>query len=381
METAYAIKPIFELTIAGKNITQEVSVFLSSVEYIDKLEEESDEINIVLDDVSGLWQSDWYPQQGDALALKMGYPGNMLHCGEFEIDEIELRGQPDQLTVKALATAISKDMRTKNSRAYEKQTLKEIAQFIANKHGLKLVGDTSQLGGLPVGRKTQNNESDLAFLSRMCKQYGIIFSVRGDQLVFLNPENLENGDAIAKFNRSQLATYSFKDKTADTFEAAVVSKRDIRTNSVPKWRVENNADPTQKAELVVGGRVENESQAKATADGALRDKNKDKLTGSFSTDGNPLLVAGVNVEMEGFGAFSGKWNIKESRHKIDIGSGYVTDVQIRKGLYKKTVQPVKPAAKKNWANMVGLDANRVAPVREYIPYTPSFNVPDYMKKQ
>jgi len=352
-----AVKPIYELTIAGKNVTDDVSPFVSSVEYIDKLEGESDEIQIVFDDIVGLWQSQWCPQQGDKLTLKMGYSGGeMLDCGLFEIDEIELRGAPDTLTVKALAAAVMSEIRTKNSVAYENQSLNKIASQIANKHGLRLTGDTSRLQEIQVGRKTQNDETDLAFLSGLAKEFGLIFSARGEQIVFLDPEKLEEKDSVYTFKRLDVSNYSFKDKTSDTFEMASVSRRDIKTNKVQNWKLVNSGDPTKKDTLVVGGRVENESQAAAKAKGAIRNANKDKLTGSFSTDGNPLIVAGVNVEMSGFGQFSGKWTVKESSHRISVDSGYTTSVSIRKGPHKKTPQPVKHASseQKNWAKKIGL---------------------------
>jgi phage protein D len=70
-----------------------------------------------------------------------------------------------------------------------------------------------------------------------------------------------------------------------------------------------------------------------------------------------LIVAGVNVEMEEFGAFSGKWTVKESKHSISRDGGYVTDASIRKGPYKRTMQaPAKndPQKKKGWAEIIGL---------------------------
>jgi phage protein D len=355
MEKEYAIKPAFEITIDRQNVTDDIARFVLSVEYADKLEEESDEVMIILNDIAGLWRSDWYPQQGDTLELKMGYPGNMLDCGLFEIDEIELSGPPDTMTVKAIAAAISSDLRTRNSRAYENQSLKKIAQAIADKHGLKLVGDTSRLASIEVGRKTQNNESDLSFLADLARKFGLLFSVRGNQLVFINPEDLEKEDAVAKFTRHQLTDYHFKDKTSDTFETALVSRRDIKTNKVQAWSIQSSGDPAKKDTFVVGGRVENASQAEALAKGNLREKNQDKLTGTFGTDGNPLLVAGVNVDMEGFGAFSGKWTVKESRHAISVDNGYITSVSIRKGPYKKPMQEQPAQAQSGGGNMPWID--------------------------
>ena len=348
MDKELAVVPTFELTINGKNVTQDVSAWVSTVEFKDRLEEASSEVQIVFNDIAGLWQGTWYPQQSDSLNLKLGYKGRkLLDCGDFEIDEIELKGQPDEMTVKAIAAAISKDLRTRKSRAFEKQTLHQIAKKIADDNGLKMMGDTSKLSNIEVGRKTQDNQSDLAFLAETSKKFGIIFSVRGKDLVFLNPEDLEKTPSIAEYKRQQLSSYSFKDKTADTYESASVSRRDVKTNSVKHWSVKSSGDPTKKDEIVVGGRVENDSQAQAVSKGAIREQNKDKLTGSFSIDGNPSLVSGANVDLKEFGQFSGKWTIKESTHKIDVSSGYTTSVTIRKGPYAKKYEVVKGGTDNN----------------------------------
>ena len=76
--------------------------------------------------------------------------------------------------------------------------------------------------------------------------------------------------------------------------------------------------------------VENETQAQAKAKGALKEKNKDKITGSITVAGNVKLVAGINIELTGIGKFSGKWHVVSSAHDLDNSSGYVTTATIRK---------------------------------------------------
>jgi len=85
-----------------------------------------------------------------------------------------------------------------------------------------------------------------------------------------------------------------------------------------------------KNTIVITGQVDNDSQAKTKAECSMKEKNSEKITGSFSVSGNPLLVAGVNIDLTGIGAFSGKWHIVSSTHTIDIENGYVTDVEVRK---------------------------------------------------
>lgn len=319
-----------EISIAGKNVTGDVSPYLSKFSYTDKEEEESDDITLTFEDVGALWQQPWYPQQGDTLEAKIGKPGATLDCGFFEIDEVEFEGPPDTFNVKAIGTAISKTLRTKNSKAFEKQSLREIAKFFADKHGLKLTGNTSDLQKIEVDRKTQDNQTDMAFLAALAREYGIIFSVRGDQLVFIDIEALDAQASVLTIDKSDVSKFRFTDKTAQVFTGATVATRDMKTNTVKKWSIEPSGKPGEKDTLIVGGRVENEGQAQAVAKGSLKNKNKDKITASLTLGGNIKLVAGINVDLTGFGEFSGKWHIVSSTHTVDKNTGYMTDLSIRK---------------------------------------------------
>lgn len=319
-----------EITIAGKNITGDVSPYLSKITYTDRVEDESDDISLTFEDTAARWQKPWYPQQGDSLTVRLGTAGDMLDCGLFEIDQIEFEFPPDTLQVKAIGAAITKSLRTKNSKAFEKQSLKKIAQYFADKHGLELTGNMGELAKIQIDRKTQDKQTDMAFLSKLAKEYGLIFSVHGQQLVFMTADELEGRPAVLTLDKTQMSKARFQDKTSQVYAAATVSTRNARSNAVKKWQIKPSGDPAKKDTLIVGGRAENESQAQAKAKGALQDKNKEKITGSISVPGNTKLVAGVNVELTGVGEFSGKWHITQSTHSVDAGSGYTTDITVRK---------------------------------------------------
>lgn len=99
----------------------------------------------LLDSVKGRFASSFIGYEGEKL----------LNCGIFEIDEIEFVTPPDVLTVKAIATGITKALCQNNSIAYENKTLKQIASEIAQKHSLTLIGDIEDVR---VERITQNQE-------------------------------------------------------------------------------------------------------------------------------------------------------------------------------------------------------------------------------
>ena len=138
--------PIFELFYEKKNITEDVSKYVTSIEYTDVEHGESDELQITFEDSEYLWQNAWIPTKGDSLRAYIGYEAEkLLNCGTFEIDELEYDTPPDVVTVKGLATGIKKPLREKNSTGYENKTLKQIAKEIADKYGYTLVREIADI--------------------------------------------------------------------------------------------------------------------------------------------------------------------------------------------------------------------------------------------
>lgn len=326
---------IVKIIIAGKNVTADITPYLSRLAYADKVEMESDDVTLVFEDTAGHWQNGWYPDQGDSLTMTIGTPTQSLDCGLFEIDQIEFEGPPDTVTVKGIAAPINKTLRTKNSKAFEKQSLYQIAQYFANKHGLTLTGNVSELQKIEIERKTQERQTDLSFLAGLAKEFGILFSVRGDQLVFFDVEELEKKPVVLTLKKTDLSTYQFTDKTSQVYGGATVSSRNMKTNSVRRWNVEPAEKDGDKGRLTnevlqENTTAENDTQAQAKAKAGLKDKNKDKITGTITMPGNVKLVAGVNIHLEGFGKFSGKWHVVSSAHDQDKTDGYKTAASLRK---------------------------------------------------
>ena len=133
--------PQFRIFFEGKNITTEITQSLISVRYLDRMYNETDELQIVVHDADGLWSNEWYPEKGSKLKLQMGYEDLLIDCGTFEIDEIQYTGVPSVMTIKSLATWVTSGMRTVRSFASDGLSIKDIAQRIADEHSLKIVGD------------------------------------------------------------------------------------------------------------------------------------------------------------------------------------------------------------------------------------------------
>ena len=148
------LQPTFKLEYNKKDITKDISDYVVNISYTDFEHGQSDEVEITLEDSQKLWQNAWIPNKGDNIRLYIGYVGEkLLNCRVFEIDEIEFSTPPDVLIVKAIATGITKSLRQNNSVAYENKNLKQIANEIAKKHNLTLVGEIDDIGCLSYKRK------------------------------------------------------------------------------------------------------------------------------------------------------------------------------------------------------------------------------------
>ena len=319
------LTPIFKIEYNQKDITKDVSNQVLNIEYTDYEHGQSDEITITFDDTQKLWQSSWIPSKGDSIRVFIGYEGEkLLNCGVFEIDEIEFATPPDTLTVKALATGITKALRQNNSVAYENKTLKQIASEIAQKHSLTLVGEIEDVR---VERITQNQERDLTFLKKLAEQYGYIFKIAEGNLVFYKTEKLTGADAAKILYRTDLTRITLSEKTSKNYKAVTVSYHNPKTGKKITATAKN--EKCVKGDtLKITERCENKQQALLKAKAALA-KGNNTIEGSIDLVGTPNLIAGLNIELKDLGYFSGKYHITQTRHFIDRTSGYGTSLEVK----------------------------------------------------
>lgn len=319
------LKPIFKLFYEKKDITRDVCDSVLSIEYTDYEHGQSDEIQITFEDTEKLWQGAWIPSKGDSLRLYIGYEGDkLLNCGTFEIDELEFDSPPDTITIKGLATGIKKPLRQNNSKGYENKTLKQIAKEIADKHGLTFVGDVADVR---VDRITQNKQRDLEFLSRLAEQYGYIFKIAENNLVFYDVKKLQGAKSSHIFYRQDLTRINLREKTSQRYKSVQVTYFDPKKKKTVKASAKNE-NVVKGDTLKINTRCSNRKQAILQAKAALGTANTG-IEGTIEMPGNPYVVAALNVELKGIGHFSGKYHLTETKHIIDRPSGYKTSGEVK----------------------------------------------------
>lgn len=326
--------PKFTVTYNNKNITAAIAKYMLSITYTDKTAGESDDVEIELEDVDALWRNNWYPEKGANLVVTI----ENLKAGRFELDEIEIKGPPDTVTIRGMATGIKNSLRTKKSDAHENKTLRQIAEKVAQKNGLTVSG---QIPEITLGRITQNQETDLAFLKRISREYGVVFSVRDKIITFTSIYDLEDRKESFRVDKSEITEYSLRDKADGMVKAAKVSSKNAKKNSAvstnldfEKYKKDNPAYTAPAVEsqdtYVDHSRTENTQQAEAKAKAIMHLAASNQQEGTIKMPGNVLAVAGNNFRITGIGRLSGKYHIKSSSHTIDRDGAYTVECEVKR---------------------------------------------------
>ncbi len=342
-------RPVFVIRYEQKDITNDLTPYVRAVTYTDYLSGQSDTLEVELEDVDGRWIDTWYPGKGDMLSADIGYDNApLLPCGSFEIDEIEFSFPPSVVLIKALSTGVKKSVRTHQGRAYENTTLAAIAQRLAKRNKLTLIGKIREIR---IDRVTQYMETDVAFLTRLAREFGYAFKIAGSKLVFSELAELRNTDAAVVLTLQDLVQLNLRDKIKDVVQEVKQKYHNPKTKKLEVYGVkdgqvqvvgQSDAKGKDSGQQVsadthkMSARAGSKATAQVKAQAALDASNLQQTAGSMSTPGNTKLVAGNTVDLQRCGKLGGKYLVESARHRMERSGGYTTELEV-----KRVALPVK----------------------------------------
>ena len=333
----------------GVNITKDVAPYLLSFTYTDNASDKADDISFSLEDRERLWVNDWFPTKGDKIKATIILHNweapnqtQSLPCGTFEVDEVSCSGPPNQITIKAVSTLVSKPMRQeKHTKAWENVSLKTIAGDIAGKNGLTLFWDSSE--DPTFERRDQVETSDLEFFSGLARDYGVAVKVTDTQLVCYSSEEYETHSPVGElaFKDKKVISWSFSSKSAGTYKAAKVQYHDpVKDETFEAEEEDEDAEGTGRI-LEINQKADTLADAKKIAKEKLHSANKKEITGSITLMGDLRFVGGSNVKISGFGAFDGSYVIEKATHTVS--GSYTTKLDLSMGKESKKAVKAKKA--------------------------------------
>lgn len=181
------MKPTFQITAGGNDITGDVSSRLVMLDIVDTVDETSDSMTITLEDAAGTLA---LPKSGARIEIAIGYDGANQRVGAFVVDDVSIEGPPDTIIVSGSSTPFVEDRNgggsasftSRKSRSWDGKTLGEIVQTIAGECGLQPVVDKA-LESIAIPHIDQVGESDANILIRLARRYGGVLKPADGRLV------------------------------------------------------------------------------------------------------------------------------------------------------------------------------------------------------
>lgn len=373
------------LTYNDTDITHDISNFIESFSFTERAKNgESDDLNITVENTTGIWSNGWFPERGATLCAQIitenwNQPNDyyMLDCGSFEIDDLTDSGPTSTFTIGALSVGITSSIRGEShSKAWENFKLSGLVDEIAERHGFSVFFDSDY--DPVIDRFDQKNESDLEFLLKVAEYIGVNIRLSHGKIIVYQ-ERLYDAKEVSltlSKNADGFISHSFRASSADIYSACQVQFLDSKTGKLvtyqytpdgrsgvickddsksksgggevkidPETRMvittpaNQSKDDSEKNEisepkvgkvLKINRRCSNLSEAENLAKSSLRGKNSREITGSLTYVGNLYLRAGLTIGISGFGVWDySTWVIEEVSHSWSVSSGLETSIEIR----------------------------------------------------
>lgn len=359
-----ARRAVAEVYFAGVDISAVVRRYLLSLTYTDNEEDETDDLQIKLEDRNGIWLTKWLNAavQGaasvatgtgattadsgaiikglsvQAVIVSENWNGGgkdkVLDCGKFELDSVDASGPPATVNIKCTSLPYSATVRkTKKSKAWEGYTLSGIAKEMAGANRMTCMYEAES--DPHFKRVEQITETDISFLSKLCHDSGISLKATNNILVLFDQATYEAKPTVLTIKQGAAGGYEkYKLSTGECdtqYASCRVSYTNPDTGAVITATAKADDYDAKKKDnqtLEVTAKINSIGEGQELAAKLLRLKNKYEKTASFTLPGNPGLVAGVTVMLSGWGMWNGKYIIKQAKHKIG-SSGYTTQITLR----------------------------------------------------
>ncbi|CDX01304.1 Phage late control D protein [Desulfitobacterium hafniense] len=314
-----------DLTYNKTNITAELEGHIKDWTFTDNLSGQIDDLQITLEDVEHKWLGDWFPAKGDlieATIYKREWKDQLTKTkiGKFEVDEIEAKGPPSDIIVKALSVPESSSLRgQEKSKAWENTTLRVVAEDIAKQNSLKLYFEASD--DPKKERYEQDSETDLAFLYRLCNDEGLCLKLASGSIVILDEVDYEAKSPVATIKRVsaenddiKVIRWQAKTTLSGTYKSARVQYTDSSTKTTITASFTPLNPPKVGRVLVIKDEVKSVAEGQKLAKKRLREANKNATTVSLTVVSERHLDAGMTVNLKEFGKFDGKYIITQAVH-------------------------------------------------------------------
>lgn len=293
---------MFDLFFEGTRIAT------TAIEFVDSWGSIPEIRAVVADTQITPWLSNWYPSPFQIFELQSG---DRRITGELESVRSNLLGVVE---LSFLAFPLDSPLRTRRYQAYEDVPVEELIRTVTRRAGINLsiVGD---IPNLEIERETQENESDLGFLVRLCERAYLYPRFTTDGVTILSISELDRRDTVSTLTPSDLLRFpipDYQDSVLDAFGSVEVSTE--------TFTVAATGGRGFRTELIDEPGLNNQADALSYANAILSESDKNTRRLSLGIRPNYNLFLGDNIGVEFPGVIAGKYQIRELNHSQSVST-------------------------------------------------------------
>lgn len=319
------MRPVCLITINGAAPSLELSSRILSCRIDDREGAESDTASLVLNNSPPAA----VPSLDAVLRIWLGYGAATAYMGAFSIEDIDVGIAPDLMTLTGRAATMQGDAKTPKARNWDDATIASIVHQIAGENGLRAAVDPT-IGAYVYDYIAQIDETDYAFLERLARRHGAIFSVKDGTAIFaargsgMAPSGAALTPIIARRSDLVAGSAAFRISDRVRYKEVVASYDDPALGKRVEVTAPSDPEGTATARIVepFGTEAEAEAAAKAKAKDLLRSRS----TFRASMVGNPAARAGAPITFpDCHPDFAGVvYIVSHASHDFSKGGGYTT---------------------------------------------------------
>ncbi|ETX03580.1 MAG: hypothetical protein ETSY1_46780 (plasmid) [Candidatus Entotheonella factor] len=315
--------PRFRIQADGQDLTAQVQDRLLSLRLSDEAGMESDSLELALDDRDGRLA---LPRTGAKLRVELGYEhAGLVHMGTYTVDELDLEGPPQVMTIRARAADFRQALKAPKTRAWYQTTLGDIVSTIAGEHGYTPRISVA-LARIEVAHVDQTDESDIHLVTRLARQYGATAKPAGGALVFVETGALvtPSGQAMPQVHLSAKDLTSWRATLPERGKYPAVTAQYHDTDQAKRVSVNTGAgEPV----FTLRRTYPDAEQAQRAAKAKLGAFARGEATLSLTLPGRPELAADSAVVLSGVRqGVDGTWAVTRVEHHLS-SSGYVCQLE------------------------------------------------------
>lgn len=223
------------------------------------------------------------------------------------------------------------------TQVHEHATLANLVNTVASRVGL-----TPRVTGLTddIGTQVQLNESDLAFLRRLCQRYDADLQVVGSELHASARSDVQRGTVTlalhSQLKRARvLADLAYQVTAVTTAGWDAIQGQNVTASSqglsLGQGSGQNSSSWLSQLNILRSHHIghlgiNDQAEAQDIADAAFDDRARRFVTFEGTAEGNPNIRVGTQVVIDGLGQrFNNTYYVFHAVHRYDPQVGYQTD--------------------------------------------------------